>query len=100
MTPRQLIYMISKRSFYRKVPLDIFRSDTWSCCCTFLFKQAREGVIDAVCNAVLEALGAHLTVMVILPGPDLPSALLGLGLQKLQIPMGGDERPGHLLLPS
>lgn len=50
-----------KRKNPAKVLVDIFRSDAWSCCCTFIFKQAGTRVIDAVCRAVLEAQRAYLT---------------------------------------
>lgn len=61
MKPVWVIYMVSKGSIHGNVPIDIFRPDAWSCCCTFIFKQAEKGVIDAVCSAVSEAWRAHLT---------------------------------------
>jgi hypothetical protein len=40
--------------------VDIFRSDAWSCCCTFIFKQAGKAVIDGVFSAWFGVLRAHL----------------------------------------
>lgn len=72
--PTRVIYMVSKGSIHGKVPVDIFRSDAWSSCCTFISKQAGKGVIDAVCSAVLKVRRAHLDrLMVNLPGLELPS---------------------------